>query len=566
MHRARSINTLNWIILGLMAASLPTSKYTFSMFQFFLAGLFVLDGISYNDFLSFHHRYKTIRKIILFIPFHLKLAARGIGKKVRELPHQKTLAIFLLLYLVHIAGLVCTENLARGFSELRVKLPLVLIPVFMLGFREIKNSWKSTMLLLFVLATFVASLYSTFLFLSGNYTDIRHISPFVHHISFSVFVVFSMFILLLQPLHEIIQNKRFNTSLKLLVGWFLVYLLLILKSLTGIVIFFSGLLLIMFFPGFYGFRIKPAISRTIAACIMIVITGFTGYATWKFYQTEQIDFDKLDTHTAQGNPYWHNTGERILENGHYVYIYISDKELREAWNRHSEIDYDGKDNRGQDLRYTLYRYMTALGLRKDAEGFSHLEANDLKNIENGISNPVFTKRFALYPRIYQTIWEIDVYMKTGSFVEKSLIQRIASWQIGLAIVREHPISGVGTGDVKDSYMERYEAIEYDEQPTRFITGANQWLNFAVAFGITGLLLILLAMLYPAIANGAFQSPLFALFMLIITIAMFGEDTFRYQAGLTFFAFFYGFFVFLKPVNPSWQKSIDNQSHVKIPQQ
>lgn len=559
------INTLNWIILGLMAASLPTSKFTFSMFQFFLAGLFILDGISFKDFRSFHHRHNTIRKIILFIPFHLTLAARGIVKKVRELPHQKTLAIFLLLYLVHIAGLVHTENLARGFSELRIKLPLVLIPIFMLGFREIKNNWKSTMLLLFVLATFVASLYSTYLFLSGNYADIRQISPFIHHISFSVFVVFSMFILLLHPLHEIIHNKLLNNSLKLLVGWFLIYLLLILKSLTGIVIFFSGLLLIMFFPGFFGFRLKPAISRSIAACIMIVIMGFTGYATWKFYQVEQVDFHKLDTHTAQGNPYWHDTGERILENGHYVYIYISDQELRDAWNKHSEMDYDGKDKRGQDLRYTLYRYMTAMGLRKDAEGFSHLDPNDLLNVENGISNPVFTKRFALYPRVYQTIWEIDVYRKTGSFVEKSLIQRIAAWQIGLAIVRDHPIIGVGTGDVKDSYMERYKAIEYEQQPTRFITGANQWLNFAVAFGIAGLLLILLAIMYPAIANGAFQSPLFAVFLLIITIAMLGEDTFRYQAGLTFFAFFYGFFVFLKPVNPPWQKGIEYQSHAKKPQ-
>ena len=546
MERARLINTFNWITLGLMAASLPTSKFSFSAFQFILAGLFIADGVSHSDYQRFFKQNSTLKKILLFIPHHLIITYKAITRKIEALPDKRIFLIFLLFYLVHVVGVLYSENLSRAISELRAKLPMVLIPLFVLGFREVKPARRSMTLLIFAAATLVSTLASTFIFFTGNYTDIREISPFIHHINFSLFVVFSMFILLIKPFDEF-QFFRFpRVVLKLIVGWFFIYLLIILKSLTGLIILFAGLMLMLMLPRLYHIPLPPWVSRLIALTIATVIAGSTALAIYTFYDIEPVDFQNLDTHTARGNPYWHDTEERVVENGHYIYLYISDEELRPAWNAVSEFDYDGEDRRGQDLRYTLYRYMTALGLRKDADGFQQLSEQDIRHVEDGISNHIFTSRFAIYPRIYQTIWEVDVYRKTGSFVEKSSIQRLASLGVGFDILKSNPLIGVGTGDVVDAYMKRYLAIEYDEQPTRFITGANQWLNFAVAFGVIGFLIIGFSLIYPALKRQVAQSPLFLMFLFIIALAMMGEDTLRYQTGLTFFAFFYSFFVFLVP--------------------
>ena len=546
MQRARLINTLNWVTLGLMAASLPTSKFTFSMFQFILAALFVADGVSHSEYLRFFSQNSTLKKIVLLIPYHLSLTLRAVVKRIRELPDKKIFFVFLLFYLVHLAGVLYSENLTRAISELRIKLPMVLIPLFVLGFREVRPAWRSVILLVFAVATLVATLVSAWIFFTGSYTDIRQISPFIHHINFSLFVVFSMFMLLLNPFGDFKFFRPPVILVRIIVGWFFLYLLAILKSLTGLIILFSGLMLILMMPRLYSIPLKPWASRLIALTVAAIIAGSTALAVWKFYDIEPVDFQNLDSHTALGNPYWHDTEERVVENGHYIYIYISDEELRPAWNAVSEIDYDGPDRRGQDLRYTLYRYMTALGLRKDADGFQQLDEQDIRHVENGIANHLYTSRFAIYPRIYQTIWEYDVYRKTGSFAEKSSIQRLASLGIGLDIIKSNPVIGVGTGDVTDAYMKRYMAIAYDEQPTRFITGANQWLNFAVAFGVTGLLIIGFSLISPALKRHVTRSPLFLMFLFISALAMMGEDTMRYQTGLTFFAFFYAFFVFLVP--------------------
>ena len=42
--------------------------------------------------------------------------------------------------------------------------------------------------------------------------------------------------------------------------------------------------------------------------------------------------------------------------------------------------------RGQDLQYTMFRYLTSKGLRKDSVGVSKLTILDVKNIEHGITN------------------------------------------------------------------------------------------------------------------------------------------------------------------------------------
>ncbi len=558
LHRNQMIHYASWITIGLMAVSVPTSKFTFSMFQFFLAGLFILSGINYNECTRFFQKSTGIKKVFFAIPFSIYVSIMAIGHNIRELPNKKVLTVFCLFYMVHLLAVLYSGNLTHALGELRSKLPMLLIPLFFSSIKMGKDKWKSIVLLLFVASVFISTIIGLWHFVVDPQAGIRAVSPLIHHINFSVFIVFSIFIMMVHPFDQLTVAPLFSLGRKLLIIWLFLFLILILKSLTGIVVLLASVVTLFFFPELYKIRMHPLRSRMMAAAIVLGAIAYVGYALVSFYHVEPINFNTLEENTSMGNPYAHDISEPMLENGHLVFIYIADKELKDAWTARSNLDYEGKDKRGHDLRYTLYRYMTSLGLRKDAEGLEALSNEDIQHVENGLTNYIYTRKYSLYPRIYQTIWEYDLYRKTDGFSEKSFIQRLVSVRIGIQVARDNPVFGVGTGDVVDAYHEKYhetyDLVALEVSDKKLITGANQWLNFVVAFGLVGFLVILWAFVYPAKISGAFHNPLFVSFLVISCIAMFGEDMLRFQTGLGFFAFFYSFFVFLKPAANSQIRS------------
>ncbi len=541
----------NWIVIGLMAISLPVSKFTFSMFQFFLAGLFILDGIKYDDCNNFFRQPTTFRKGLQAIPFIVWISIKAIVVKVRNMPDKKAFLVFVLLYLLHLVAVLYSDNFSRALTELRVKLPLILIPLFFSSIKTGSHKWKEVVLLLFVVATIVSTFFGMVNFVADTQADIRSLSPFIHHINFSVFIAFSIFVLMVHPFDHVSTIPGFSVYTRLAAIWLFLFQMLIIKSLTGVIVLFAGVLTLFLFPELFRLTIRPLYSRAVAFLLLFGIIGYTGFSVFRYYNAvETIHIDSLEQATSRGNPYSHLLEESMLENGHMVFIYIADQELKEAWHDRSKYDYEGKDDRGHDLRYTLYRYMTSLGLRKDADGLDSLSDVDIRLVESGLTNHIFTRRYSLYPRIYQTIWEYDQFRETGNFHEKSFIQRLTSIQIGIEVAKENLLFGVGTGDVVDAYRakyhENYDLRLLDVSDNELITGANQWLNLIVAFGIVGFLVALFAIFYPPYISGTFHIPLFVLFLVVSSTAMFGEEMLRFQTGLGFFAFFYSFFVFLKP--------------------
>ena len=65
---------------------------------------------------------------------------------------------------------------------------------------------------------------------------------------------------------------------------------------------------------------------------------------------------------------------------------INDEELDREWNKKSKVYVDGPDKKGNNLRYTLLRYMASKGLRKDSAGIVSLSPQDIANIECGNTN------------------------------------------------------------------------------------------------------------------------------------------------------------------------------------
>ena len=82
--------------------------------------------------------------------------------------------------------------------------------------------------------------------------------------------------------------------------------------------------------------------------------------------------------------------------------------MEQEWNKISDIDFMAHDKQDQMLRYTLMRYLNSLNLRKDAQGVKELTSHDIVNVENGIANVEYAKKFSIKKRIYKLIWQYNI--------------------------------------------------------------------------------------------------------------------------------------------------------------
>ncbi|MCF0206245.1 MAG: O-antigen ligase family protein, partial [Bacteroidales bacterium] len=235
----------------------------------------------------------------------------------------------------------------------------------------------------------------------------------------------------------------------------------------------------------------------------------------------------------------------LLENGNFVNMNICRKELDSAWNKVSKIGLDDFDNRGQYIYPTLLRYMTSLGLEKDARGVSRLTLQDIKNIENGETNYRYANKSSLAERIYVTIWELDVYFKFNECNDHSVSQRIEYQRTGLLLAKNNFFTGVGTGDVNDEYQQWYEENNSNLSENNRHRAHNQFLTIMIAFGIFGFIAFVFAWFFPVYSGRKELSFTFIAFFVIATASMFSDDTMETSTGAVFVAYFYSLLRWVK---------------------
>ena len=143
------------------------------------------------------------------------------------------------------------------------------------------------------------------------------------------------------------------------------------------------------------------------------------------------------------------------------------------------------------------------------------------------------------------MWEINDYYYTGSIVGYSIPQRFELWKHSVQVAKKHLWLGVGTGDAKDAFAQELQS-ENSPLAGKNMRSHNQYFTFLIAFGFIGLFCILFSIIYPPLALRKLENSLFLVFFSIILISMFAEDALEPQDGVTFFAFFYYFFLFLFP--------------------
>ncbi|MFP4691940.1 MAG: O-antigen ligase family protein [Bacteroidales bacterium] len=481
----------------------------------------------------------SLSQIILFVNW---LAEGQFREKFQRFFSHRPALVFVSIYLVHVVFLFHSSNFDYGLGTLESRLPVLLFPLLVVSSAPLSPKVWRWIMLAFSSAVTVVSLCSLYIFFTGDYAGYRELSPFISHIRLSLMVALSVFLLIYLGYHYFSNQRQLRIICLALAAWHVVYLVM-LQSLTGIVVFSAVLLVI-------GVQhlIRGSISRRVAG-LSVMAAVFAGMAIlttslWQGIQhKEEMDLSSLDTHSAAGTPYLHDRQAPYRENGHLVYIYIAEEELREAWNSRSDLDFDGNTDRGDPLKHVLYRYMASRGLRKDSAGLAKLGAEEIEAVEGGVANVRYNDWPWVVTRMHQSLWELEQFRLSGDPTGHTLAMRLEFWEAALLAIKEKPIFGWGTGDIREASAfgldQSGSALEFE----RWMKPHNQYLSFTVLFGIPAALWILFAMIWPALRMQGFRFLPFTAFFVILMVSMINEDTIDTQAGLSFFVFFYTMLLF-----------------------
>ena len=467
---------------------------------------------------------------MMFIALNFLLA----GQYKVYLQNLKNSRLFLLIFafiLLHVVGLLWSDNMSYGMHDLRVKLPLLVIAVTLFAKPITNRAHVSIVLGSFVTSVLITSLIN---FLAYNqffgewlFNDIRGLSLFGSHVRYSLLVAMSIAILLLHP------SFKSKTSILIRVVfilWFLYY------SYYSQVL--SGYIAL---SGVFGVAITYWLSKwkkwVAVTSILLISIGSIAVLIWVLrpISFNPEDYKDLEPYTSEGHEYYHKPYNITPETHKPIEIYISDFELRREWSKVSDVHYDSADVKGQPVRATLIRYMSSLDLRKDAKDFQKLTKSDIKKIEQGYASKYTVGVLA---RIYGLKFQLNNAKDPNGH---SFLQRVEYWKTGLIIAKENMFRGVGTGDVQDEFDAVYNRFDSPLTAENRRRAHNMFLTVFLTFGMFGLFLFIWLHTEFLAKKLADLDMIAVSFIVIIMLSYCVEDTLETQTGITFFALFISLF-------------------------
>lgn len=511
--RKQIADSIYFVSLIVLVTGMPLSLFLISISQFGLIGSFFIGG--------------------------------DLAAKTKRFFTDKVCLSLVAVYAIHIIGLTYTSDFNYALNDLRIKIPLFIMPFVIYTATPLTTKQFLTVLRFFVMACFAGTIVSVYVWLGFSkrvITDTRQISIFISHIRFSLLIAISIF----ACVYFITKTDKtiwFKILLAALVAWFIVFLF-ILESMTGLSV--GAIAAVAYILNYLIRKKKYTVVAAVVVSMFIVTTLATNYfiKEIKNLNTEElIDFKNLPERTAKGNLYQHEMFKGDIENGHRIFMFVAHDELKTEWNKRSLIPFDSLDNQKQILKYTLIRYMTSKGLHKDAEGMELMTDADITNVEKGIGSIVQLTQTGLKGRINTTIWELNNYMQGGNPSGHTLTMRVEFWKASLNVIKNNLIFGVGTGDNKIALDKYYETSKSQLSKQWWLRSHNQYLAIGVSFGLLGLLIFIFSLVYPIMVTNKIGNYFYFTFLIMAVFSFLSEDTLESQAGVTFFAFFNAYFLF-----------------------
>lgn len=464
----------------------------------------------------------------------------GFAAKWRLLLARKSVFILIAVFALHLPSLLWTSDVHEGLNDIRIKLPLLIIPIILGMSAPLSRPQFETILVTFGIGVLIAS-FRTFLIVKGivhkNFIDIREASDLVPLIRLALFSALTIMFCgrwFMRSQHIAVRVACVGVS-----AW-LFYFMLFMQSLTGLIVLLASTVLIAMIMAALHRRKRILVTMLAAIAVVVSIAGFYVKRAYDdFYALRGNEIPELLVTSPGGQHYFHNLDVPMYENGNKVMVNLCWVELERGWKKRSEIPfYGGQDGKGNYVQTTLPRYMASKGLLKDSAGMEQLTPEDIRAVERGETNYKDAERNPLETRAYQVFWELYNYSAGGNPSGSSITMRFVVIGAAMHSIGKHPWVGSGVGSQKDTYDEYYteHGTRLDEQ-YQWLHAHNQFLSFAVTLGIPVALYFIFSLWWPARNMRRWRSYLYLAFFIIVALSFLDDDTLETQQGVTFFAFF-----------------------------
>lgn len=492
--------------------------------------LFMLAALGFAVGLSTSKVVLSISSLLLVLAVILGKDFQSIGSQLKS---NKVLWPLLAYLGLHILGLLWTSDFNYAGNDLKTKLTLLIVPLAFVA-KPLDKKFIPFLLngfMISVLITSLVNILSWHQFLGARlYTDIRELSLFGSHIRYGILIAMAAAICILRFTE---LRSAYRWLFLLLFGWFTYYTYFS-QIVSGLLALIVAVLAILFW---FSYKRSPWLAYgilSIPTLLVILLTSSLGMA-FLTADPRPESFKNLPERTINGNPYTHNLEPGTFIDGKPMLAYLCAEELKRSWNAVSKISYDGPDEKGQPVRFTLMRFLTDLGERKDSVGFRSLTRQDITLIEHGIASREEGEG-GLMARWKGVRFQLQNHLDPNGH---SLLQRIEYWKTGCHLIQANWLLGVGTGDVQRAFDEQYQKEKSRLLPEYRLRAHNTYLTSWISFGVIGFLLISLLIITFMRAAFKREDVLSFVFILVAASTFLLEDTLETQMGASFFAFFYG---------------------------
>jgi hypothetical protein len=473
----------------------------------------------------------------------------GYAAKWRLLLARKSVLILISIFLLHLIGLLWTPDMNEGLRDVRIKLPLLVIPLVVGTSAPLSRKQLETILILFSIGVLIASI-RTYLIVVGiipkKMIDIRQASDLVPLIRLALF---SAMTIMLCGRWFIRNTQWFIRVACLLTTAWLIYFMVYMQSLTGLVVLLGSISIIAVIMSVLNRKRKVLIAMVAVVLLGVVFAGrYVMRAYNDFYALRGNEVPVLYAVSPTGYPYEHHIDQPMYENGNKVMANVCWVDLMVEWNKRSDVAFHGgRDRKGNYIPYTIVRYLASKGLMKDSVGMSNLTNEEIREIENGVTNYKDKERNPLERRAYQVFWETYNYFAGGNPSGSSITMRFVVVGTAINTIKAHPWIGTGTGGQTIAYNKYYseQGTELTEK-WQWLHAHNQFLSIAVTLGIPAALFFIFSLWWPARTMRRWKSYLYLAFFVIVVLSFLDDDTLETQQGATFYAFFNALLLYAMP--------------------
>lgn len=166
------------------------------------------------------------------------------------LKRDKAFWALISVFIIHLVGLIYTENFEYAFKDLKIKLPILLLPIVFASAIRLDNKQFKVILRVLIYTALVSSLYAFFIYLKyygKEIKELREISSIISHIRLSLLNAIASFAAFY--LIYINRKKLFSIDnvILLLIGVWLFVFNGILGARMGILVYFVMAALFAFY-------------------------------------------------------------------------------------------------------------------------------------------------------------------------------------------------------------------------------------------------------------------------------------------------------------------------------